>query len=896
MPTANDPLDPGATLGLLDQLEHAAAAYAAREDELNRDHQARLLAARREAERGAGTAGESAAIAVAAAMARHEAAAAAAEAAYAARRETINRAFHSSRALMTRRAEEMKGQTVGRSQNQLMRAKHALTLQINEAEARRDDFARLCDTHHAGLAAARRCASRALRTFPWALPRLGPQTADAPAGPALEPADEAAAEEQLAARVAEAAAAAGSCRRALLPALFRWLPLSLVVLVILGFHAWMALAGGDAARGWAALWPSLAAWLGGVLALYVLAWLQCAGSFKRLATALAAGREREAALRASGEARVNELLKRMQEREAAHRKSLLATTRDAEAEAGLWLAETRAKLDAQLARLPARAEALHRRRLARLEAELRDATGDAHARAQASAEREQAGRAAAVDEANQAHAAALDEVVAGWDHEVGPLLARLASLDELAATRRPPFDPPWIAAWNPPAEALPALPLGRVASLLADPAAKRPRDPRLALPESPGAPLALAFPRHGSLLLETDGEAAGAAAEALNLVILRLLASFPPGRLRFTIIDPVGLGKNFAGVMHLADYEETLINHRIWTQPAQIEERLAELNEHVEKVIQMYLRNEFETIVDYNEQAGTIAERFHFLVIAGFPASISETAARRLLSLATSGGRCGVHLLIQRDRRLAAPDPALDEELRLACMVVRALPGGGFALADGPRARPLVFDAVPGDEAATAFVHRAGRASIDSNRVEVPFGQIMPAAAADRPHRRPQMADARPRQGHAPARAGRRQDRLRQIDPVSRDHHQPRPVVLARRGRVLPGGLQEGRRVQVLRGGACRTRGSWRSRATASSAQRAATGGRRAQAPRRVVPQGRGPGPGGLRAPPAAAPDAAHLLLIDEFQEFFTEDDPVAQEASLLLDRIVRQGRPSAST
>jgi S-DNA-T family DNA segregation ATPase FtsK/SpoIIIE len=33
------------------------------------------------------------------------------------------------------------------------------------------------------------------------------------------------------------------------------------------------------------------------------------------------------------------------------------------------------------------------------------------------------------------------------------------------------------------------------------------------------------------------------------------------------------------------------------------------------------------------------------------------------------------------------------------------------------------------------------------------------------------------------------------------------------------------------------------------------------------------------------------LLLIDEFQEFFVEDDAVAQGAALLLDRIVRQGR-----
>jgi hypothetical protein len=33
------------------------------------------------------------------------------------------------------------------------------------------------------------------------------------------------------------------------------------------------------------------------------------------------------------------------------------------------------------------------------------------------------------------------------------------------------------------------------------------------------------------------------------------------------------------------------------------------------------------------------------------------------------------------------------------------------------------------------------------------------------------------------------------------------------------------------------------------------------------------------------------LLIVDEFQEFFIEDDKLAQEASLLLDRLVRQGR-----
>ena len=33
------------------------------------------------------------------------------------------------------------------------------------------------------------------------------------------------------------------------------------------------------------------------------------------------------------------------------------------------------------------------------------------------------------------------------------------------------------------------------------------------------------------------------------------------------------------------------------------------------------------------------------------------------------------------------------------------------------------------------------------------------------------------------------------------------------------------------------------------------------------------------------------MLVIDEFQEFFSEDDKLSQEASQLLDRLVRQGR-----
>src|SRR4029453_12317667 len=130
---------------------------------------------------------------------------------------------------------------------------------------------------------------------------------------------------------------------------------------------------------------------------------------------------------------------------------------------------------------------------------------------------------------------------------------------------------------------------------------------------------------------------------------------------RFTIIDPVGLGQNFSAFMHLADYDDKLVGSRIWTESAHIIQRLADLTQHMENVIQKYLRNEFASIQEYNEQAGEVAEPLHILVVANFPANFSEEAARRLASIAASGPRCGVYVLLSRDPSLTPPrtfDPA----------------------------------------------------------------------------------------------------------------------------------------------------------------------------------------------------------------------------------------------
>ncbi len=139
----------------------------------------------------------------------------------------------------------------------------------------------------------------------------------------------------------------------------------------------------------------------------------------------------------------------------------------------------------------------------------------------------------------------------------------------------------------------------------------------------------------------------------LQASMFRLLTSLPPGMVRFTIVDPIGIGRSFGAFMHLADFDPAMVNQQVWTDPRQIEERLADLAAHMEMVTQKYLRNEYATLEEYNAVAGEVAEPYRVVVIADFPAKIDEKAAARLAAIAAGGVPCGV-LRAGRGRPLAA--------------------------------------------------------------------------------------------------------------------------------------------------------------------------------------------------------------------------------------------------
>ncbi len=229
-----------------------------------------------------------------------------------------------------------------------------------------------------------------------------------------------------------------------------------------------------------------------------------------------------------------------------------------------------------------------------------------------------------------------------------------------------------------------------------------------------------------SLVIEARGKGKALAAQAIQSLMLRLLATIPPGKLRFTFIDPVGLGQNVAPFMHLKDDDEELVTHRAWTEASHIEQQLALLTEHMETVIQTYLRSEFATIEQYNEQAGEVREPYRILAAFDFPTNCSEAAANRLVSIATNGPRCGVCAIVLVDTDKPLPRGfSLGDLERVSTVIAWDEQAQRFVYQDDDFKDCLLeLDTLPATELVQRIVKGVGAAAKDASRVQVPFAKI----------------------------------------------------------------------------------------------------------------------------------------------------------------------------
>ena len=493
-----------------------------------------------------------------------------------------------------------------------------------------------------------------------------------------------------------------------------------------------------------------------------------------------------------------------------------------------------------------------------------------------------------------------------WDAGRDRVLASLDEMQQLEQTSNRAWgDPAW-ADWSPPDASAPAVRFGSLhiePGRLLDAEATGGRFD-LKLPPSLSVPALLSGPDQRSLYIAAPPEQREAGLGILSSVILRLLTTLPPARAKFTLIDPIGLGESFGGLMHLADHEDSLVNSRVWSEPSHIDRRLTDLTDHMGQMIQKYLRNDFASIDEYNAQAGELAEPYRFLVAADYPHGFSSEAATRLNSIAASGSRSGVFVLVLHDPRQSPPTGEI-EDLRRHCTV--ATHGD-----DGWRWRHPVCerfdftpDAPPPEDLTTQLVGQIGRAAIDAGRVQVPFHTITPSE--DETWTRRAADDIVVPVGRSGA--TRLQDfrlgvGVAQHALVAGKTGSGKSSLLHTLITNLclwyPPDQLELYLIDFKKGVEFKPYVNQRPphlRAVAIESDREFGLSIFKRLDTMLDERGelfRAAGVANLSGYHQAAPDQTMprvMLIIDEFQEMFSQDDAIAQNATLLLDRLVRQGR-----
>ena len=226
-----------------------------------------------------------------------------------------------------------------------------------------------------------------------------------------------------------------------------------------------------------------------------------------------------------------------------------------------------------------------------------------------------------------------------------------------------------------------------------------------------------------NVIIKASGAAKAQALQAMQALMLRLLATLPPGKLRFVLVDPVGLGSNVAGFMKLPD---ELTGGKAWTEPTHIEGQLADLSAHMETVIQKYLTNRYKTMEDYNVEAGEVAEPYRLLVVANFPVNFTEDSARRLVSIASNGPRTGVYSLIMVDTEQPLPYGFNLADLERAAAVIGYENGRWVWHDDDFQDCLLDLDHLPSTRQFDRIIKATGEAAKQADNVEVPFERVAP--------------------------------------------------------------------------------------------------------------------------------------------------------------------------
>ena len=177
-------------------------------------------------------------------------------------------------------------------------------------------------------------------------------------------------------------------------------------------------------------------------------------------------------------------------------------------------------------------------------------------------------------------------------------------------------------------------------------------------------PYGITFEDGFNCLFEFDAANREMFANRASALAMRLFMTIPPNKVNFTFIDPIRLGESFALFTRLVDVDDRtskVINGKIWTSTADIDDRLRVLTDHIANVTQRCLQGKYENLQKYNNDAGQNAEPYQILMIMDFPGNFREDSLRMLEQIISTGPKCGVYTVILKNEEQVAK---IDDKLK----------------------------------------------------------------------------------------------------------------------------------------------------------------------------------------------------------------------------------------
>jgi serine/threonine protein kinase len=517
-------------------------------------------------------------------------------------------------------------------------------------------------------------------------------------------------------------------------------------------------------------------------------------------------------------------------------------------------------------------------------------------------EREAADRMAEIDARRQSERSALAE---RWRLGVSELQSFVARVCDRSDEINPPWEDAVWETWSLPACAPQYVRYGHAKVELDRIPQGVPTDSemRAFAPVTTRWPALLELPDKANLVIEAPESGRAAAVRIVQAAVMRLLTSMPAGKVRLTIVDPLGVGADFGTFLHLNDHDDVLTPIR--TESPQIEQSLSDLCGHAEKIIQTYLRDEYQTIDEFNALAGELAEPYRIVVIRDFPHKFTATACGKLAELVAHGPRCGIVTLITVDP--SEPVPSGMTLADLSRHRPRMVWRDGRIVWDDPDFEAFEFEpeSLPQPALAKRVLRTLGAGAAAARRIEVPFEFIVPPRelwwsgdcsgslevplGKAGPTKAQSLSLGRNTAQHVliVGRTGSGKSSLLHVlvtnlalnyspDEVElylidfkkgvefkmyATHQLPHASVIA-----IESEREFGRSVLERLDLELKERGERFRSAGVHDLK-------------------------GYRQIKGLPPLPRVLLIVDEFQEFFVEDDQIARDSALLLDRLIRQGR-----